>query len=143
MLIGDDELGWHDEGVFNIEAGCYAKCIKLSKENEPFIYNAIKFGSVLENVVYDSNTRDVNYDDNSITENTRTAYPVSYIPNAILSGVGAIPKNIILLTCNKKKKKLFFYFLFYFYFFIFYFLKFLFFYYYFIIILFSFIYFIR
>jgi phosphoenolpyruvate carboxykinase (ATP) len=99
-LIGDDELGWHDDGVFNIEAGCYAKTIKLSKVNEPYIYNAIRFGSVLENVVYDPNTRDVDYDDSSITENTRTAYPVSYIPNARLDGLGKQPKNIILLTCD-------------------------------------------
>jgi len=99
-LIGDDELGWHDNGVFNIEAGCYAKAIKLNKDQEPYIFNAIKFGSVLENVVYDPSTREVDYDDGSITENTRTAYPVSYIPNAILSGCGNIPKNIILLTCD-------------------------------------------
>eukprot|EP01091_Cochliopodium_minus_P013591 TRINITY_DN440_c0_g1_i1.p1 TRINITY_DN440_c0_g1~~TRINITY_DN440_c0_g1_i1.p1 ORF type:complete len:482 (-),score=158.11 TRINITY_DN440_c0_g1_i1:137-1582(-) len=99
-LIGDDELGWHENGVFNIEAGCYAKTIRLKQENEPFIFNAIKFGSVLENVVYDPHTRVVDYDNGSITENTRTAYPVSYIPGAVLSGLGGIPKNIILLTCD-------------------------------------------
>ena len=99
-MIGDDELGWHDGGVFNIEGGCYAKTIRLKKEEEPFIYNSIRFGSVLENVVYDPVTREVDFDNNSITENTRTAYPVEYIPNAVLSGVGGIPKNIILLTCD-------------------------------------------
>jgi phosphoenolpyruvate carboxykinase (ATP) len=99
-LIGDDELGWHDTGVFNIEAGCYAKTINLHKEQEPYIFNAIKFGSVLENVVYDPITREVDYDDSTITENTRTAYPVSFIPNAKLDGLGGLPKNIILLTCD-------------------------------------------
>lgn len=99
-LIGDDEHGWSDNGIFNYEGGCYAKCINLSKEKEPLIYNAIKFGTVLENVVFDEITRQVNYDDASITENTRAAYPIEYIPNAIMSGLGGIPKTILFLTAD-------------------------------------------
>lgn len=100
QLIGDDELAWADEGVFNIESGCYAKIINLSAEDEPYIYNAIKFGTVLENVVYDKATYEVNFKDSSITENTRAAYPMSYVPNACESGRGGQPKNIIFLTCD-------------------------------------------
>lgn len=98
-LIGDDEHGWSEEGVFNIEGGCYAKCINLDKEHEPEIYGAIKFGALLENVVIDENgTPD--YDDGSLTENTRVGYPVDYIPNAAIPGVGGQPKTIVFLTAD-------------------------------------------
>ena len=99
-LIGDDEHCWTDTGVFNIEGGCYAKAIDLSAENEPEIYGAIKFGTVLENVVYDEHTHAVDYGDVSITQNTRAAYPIEYIPNAKIPCVGGHPKNIILLTAD-------------------------------------------
>ena len=99
-LIGDDEHCWTDSGVFNIEGGCYAKAINLSAENEPEIYHAIKFGTVLENVVYDERTREVDYSDVSITENTRAAYPIEFIPYAKIPCVGGHPKNIIFLTCD-------------------------------------------
>ena len=99
-LIGDDEHCWSDKGVFNIEGGCYAKCINLSPEGEPEIYQAIRYGSVLENVVYDKDTRTVDYGNQSITENTRCSYPVEYIPNAKIPCVGGHPKNVILLTCD-------------------------------------------
>ncbi len=98
-LIGDDEHGWTEEGVFNVEGGCYAKCIKLSHEGEPQIWNAIRFGSVLENVVLDDRRRP-DYDDGSLTENTRCAYPVDYIDGAVLPSVGGHPKNIFFLTCD-------------------------------------------
>jgi phosphoenolpyruvate carboxykinase (ATP) len=101
QLIGDDEHVWSDSGVFNIEGGCYAKCINLSAEKEPEIYNAIRFGSILENVVFDTNNRHPDYNDVSITENTRCAYPIEFIPNArIPCVVNAQPKNIIMLTCD-------------------------------------------
>ena len=99
-LIGDDEHCWSDNGIFNIEGGCYAKCIDLSAEKEPQIHAAIRFGSVLENVVYDENSRIVNYKDGSITENTRASYPIEYIDNAKIPCVGGHPKNIIFLTCD-------------------------------------------
>lgn len=101
QLIGDDEHVWSDNGVFNIEGGCYAKCINLSAEKEPEIYNAIRFGSILENVVYDILSRKPDYDDVSITENTRCAYPIDFIPNACIPCVvQSQPKNIIMLTCD-------------------------------------------
>lgn len=99
-LIGDDEHGWSDTNVFNFEGGCYAKCIKLSKENEPQIWNALRFGSVLENVVYDAHTRVPDFDSDSITENTRAAYPVDYIDNAAIPGVGGLPQVVLFLTCD-------------------------------------------
>ena len=97
-LIGDDEHCWSDEGVFNIEGGCYAKTINLSEEKEPEIFNAIKFGTVLENVGYDSDSRKVDYDDVSITQNTRASYPIEYISNAKIPCTAGHPKNIIFLT---------------------------------------------
>jgi phosphoenolpyruvate carboxykinase (ATP) len=100
-LIGDDEHVWTSKGVFNIEGGCYAKCINLSQEKEPEIFQAIRFGSVLENVVFDKWSRKVDYDNVSITENTRCAYPLHYIPNArIPAKVDSHPRNVILLTCD-------------------------------------------
>ncbi|KAJ8748051.1 hypothetical protein K2173_012874 [Erythroxylum novogranatense] len=99
-LIGDDEHCWSENGVSNIEGGCYAKCIDLSREKEPDIWNAIKFGTVLENVVFDEHTREVDYVDKSVTENTRAAYPIEYIPNAKIPCVGPHPKNVILLACD-------------------------------------------
>merc|ERR1712066_1053652 len=100
-LIGDDEHVWHPKGVFNIEGGCYAKTIGLTREKEPEIYDAIRFGSILENVVYDETTRVVDYDDTSLTENTRVAYDLSFIANARIPAiVDHQPQNIVLLTCD-------------------------------------------
>lgn len=99
-LIGDDEHGWADDGIFNFEGGCYAKCIDLTAEKEPEIFNAIKFGSILENIGYFPGTRTVNYADISITENTRVSYPIEFIANAVNPSVGGIPKNIFFLTCD-------------------------------------------
>jgi phosphoenolpyruvate carboxykinase (ATP) len=100
-LIGDDEHGWSDEGVFNFEGGCYAKVIRLSPTAEPQIYATTKmFGTILENVVYDPVTRLIDLDDESITENTRASYPLDYISNAVPEKMGGHPKNIILLTCD-------------------------------------------
>jgi phosphoenolpyruvate carboxykinase (ATP) len=98
-LIGDDEHGWSEEGVFNFEGGCYAKCVKLSKEQEPQIWNAIRRGTVLENVVLDA-TKTPDYNDVSKTENTRAAYPLNYIDNSVEPSVGPHPKNIIFLTAD-------------------------------------------
>lgn len=98
-LIGDDEHGWTDKGVFNIEGGCYAKCIRLSRETEPQIWDAIRFGSVLENVILDEG-RAPDYDNGSITENTRVSYPVEFIPNAVIPSVGGHPDNICFLTAD-------------------------------------------
>jgi phosphoenolpyruvate carboxykinase (ATP) len=100
LLIGDDEHGWSATGIFNFEGGCYAKCIKLSKENEPQIWNAIRFGSVLENVTLDKETHVPDYNDDSRTENTRCAYPVEYIDGAVIPGIGGHPKNVIFLTAD-------------------------------------------
>ncbi len=99
-LIGDDEHCWSSEGVFNIEGGCYAKCINLSAEKEPEIFNAIRFGAILENVVLDDSSRRVNYTSASITENTRVSYPIEYIPRAKVPCIGGHPKNVIMLTCD-------------------------------------------
>ncbi|MCL4196968.1 MAG: phosphoenolpyruvate carboxykinase (ATP) [Phycisphaerales bacterium] len=98
-LIGDDEHGWSKRGVFNFEGGCYAKCIRLSQEGEPQIWNAIRFGSVLENVAL-NDRREPDYDDGSITENTRVTYPVQFIPNAKIPSVAGHPKNVIFLTAD-------------------------------------------
>jgi phosphoenolpyruvate carboxykinase (ATP) len=99
-LIGDDEHGWSDAGVFNIEGGCYAKTIRLSKSGEPQIWEAIRFGCVLENVIVDPATRVPDYDNDSRTENTRAAYPVDFIANCEPSGRGGHPSNIFFLTCD-------------------------------------------
>ncbi|MBZ0120933.1 MAG: phosphoenolpyruvate carboxykinase (ATP) [Sandaracinaceae bacterium] len=99
-LIGDDEHCWTDEGVFNIEGGCYAKAVNLSPSAEPEIWNAIRFGSVLENVVFDRESRRVDFTDISITENTRCSYPIEFIPNAKIPCVTGHPDNVILLTAD-------------------------------------------
>jgi phosphoenolpyruvate carboxykinase (ATP) len=100
LLIGDDEHCWTDDGVFNIEGGCYAKVIDLSREQEPDIWNALKFGAVLENVVYAPKTNAVDYADVSITQNTRGSYPIDDIPNAKIPCVGGHPRNVIFLTAD-------------------------------------------
>ena len=101
QLIGDDEHGWSDQGVFNFEGGCYAKMIRLSAEAEPQIYATTRrFGTVLENVVIDPYTRELNLDDASLTENTRGAYPIEFIANSVPSGTGGHPQNIIMLTAD-------------------------------------------
>ncbi|WP_203361416.1 phosphoenolpyruvate carboxykinase (ATP) [Bacillus sp. REN10] len=99
-LIGDDEHGWSSNGVFNIEGGCYAKCIGLSREKEPQIFDAIRFGSVLENVVLDEDSRIPDYNDNSLTENTRAAYPIQAIDNIVDPSVAGHPNTIIFLTAD-------------------------------------------
>ena len=100
MLIGDDEHGWSDDGIFNFEGGCYAKTINLSKKAEPQIWNAIKDGAVLENVVLNPKTMNPDYDDDSLTENTRVVYPLNYIPGAVIPSVAGHPKSIIFLTAD-------------------------------------------
>jgi phosphoenolpyruvate carboxykinase (ATP) len=99
-LIGDDEHCWSDEGVFNIEGGCYAKAIYLSRDSEPEIFEALRYGSVLENVVYDAAYHHVDFDNSSITQNTRGAYPIEYMPRARIPCVAGHPTNVIFLTCD-------------------------------------------
>jgi phosphoenolpyruvate carboxykinase (ATP) len=99
-LIGDDEHGWSDSGVFNFEGGCYAKCIKLSKEGEPQIWNAVRFGSVLENLDINPETRVPDFDSQRYTENTRATYPLDYIPDAVIPSVAGHPRNVIFLTAD-------------------------------------------
>ena len=100
-LIGDDEHGWSDEGVYNFEGGCYAKVIRLSADHEPEIYATHQFGTILENVVFDPVSRKIDLDDDQVTENTRGSYPFSFIPNAIPERyVRTHPKNVIFLTCD-------------------------------------------
>lgn len=99
-LIGDDEHGWSDEGVFNFEGGCYAKTIDLSAEKEPEIFNAIKFGAILENIKFFEGTRTPDYENIDITQNTRVSYPIHHIDNALEPSKGGIPKNIFFLTCD-------------------------------------------
>jgi phosphoenolpyruvate carboxykinase (ATP) len=99
-LIGDDEHGWSDDSVFNFEGGCYAKCVNLSAEKEPQIFNAIRFGSLLENTEFHAGTTTTDYDNISKTENTRVAYPINFIDNAVEPSVAAPPKNIFFLTCD-------------------------------------------
>jgi phosphoenolpyruvate carboxykinase (ATP) len=100
QLIGDDEHGWTENTVFNFEGGCYAKVIDLTREKEPEIYDAIKFGAIVENTRFIPGTREVDYANKSITENTRTAYPIHFIPNAINPSIGGVPKNIFFLTAD-------------------------------------------
>jgi phosphoenolpyruvate carboxykinase (ATP) len=99
-LVGDDEHGWSDSSIFNFEGGCYAKCINLKKENEPQIWNAIRFGTVMENVVIKNATRDPDFSDESFTENTRAVYPLDFIPGSIIPSVADHPKVIIFLTAD-------------------------------------------
>ena len=100
-LIGDDEHGWGKNGIFNFEQGCYAKVIHLSKKHEPEIYATTRrFGTILENVVFDPKTREIDFDDASITENTRASYPISYIPHASTTGITGHPQNVIMLTAD-------------------------------------------
>ena len=99
-LIGDDEHGWTDKGIFNFEGGCYAKVINLTKETEPQIFNAIKFGAILENTRFIPGTTTVDFENKTVTENTRVSYPIDFIPNAALPSVGSHPKNIFFLTCD-------------------------------------------
>src|SRR5205807_9139946 len=100
-LIGDDEHGWSDLGVFNFEGGCYAKVIRLSREGEPEIFAATRmFGTVLENVVVDPMTRAIDLDSAEITENTRASYPIHYVPNHVPGGMGGHPSHVVFLTCD-------------------------------------------
>ncbi len=100
LLIGDDEHCWTDNGIFNIEGGCYAKAVYLTRDAEPQIFDALRFGAVLENVVYDKGDRHVDFDDTSITENTRGAYPIEFIENAQVPCIAGHPRDVIFLTCD-------------------------------------------
>ena len=100
QLVGDDEHCWDEDGVFNIEGGCYAKTIDLSAEKEPEIFQAIRYGAILENVVYDEETREIDFHSTAITQNTRTSYPIEFIPNAKIPCLANHPRNIIFLTCD-------------------------------------------
>jgi phosphoenolpyruvate carboxykinase (ATP) len=100
QLIGDDEHGWDDEGVFNFEGGCYAKTIDLTKENEPEIFQAIREGALVENVVFYPGTNKIDFTNQSITENTRVSYPLNYISNACIPSTAGLPKNLFFLTCD-------------------------------------------
>ncbi|WP_207531718.1 phosphoenolpyruvate carboxykinase (ATP) [Desertivirga arenae] len=99
-LIGDDEHGWSDNGIFNFEGGCYAKCQGLHKEKEPQIFNAIRPGALLENVVFVEGSNEIDFNDTTITENTRVSYPIHFIENAVSPSVGKVPQNIFFLTCD-------------------------------------------
>jgi phosphoenolpyruvate carboxykinase (ATP) len=99
-LVGDDEHGWSNRGVFNFEGGCYAKCINLKKEKEPQIWNAIRFGSVMENVMMQDSSREPDFDDGSLTENTRVAYPLDYIDGAIIPSIAGHPRVMVFLTAD-------------------------------------------
>jgi phosphoenolpyruvate carboxykinase (ATP) len=99
-LIGDDEHGWTNDNIFNFEGGCYAKTIGLTEEKEPEIYNAIRPGALVENTTFFPGTNKINFDDASITENTRVSYPLHYISNALEPSIGGLPKNIFFLTCD-------------------------------------------
>ena len=100
QLIGDDEHGWGENGIFNFEGGCYAKTINLKRENEPQIFDAIRFGSLLENVVIDEKTGEPDYTDDKYTQNTRSAYPIYFIPNTVLKGMGNHPNTVVFLTAD-------------------------------------------
>ncbi len=99
-LIGDDEHGWSQQGVFNFEGGCYAKVVDLTRQKEPQIFDAIRYGSIVENTRFVPNTRVVDYTDTTLTENTRTSYPIQFIDNAVVPSVGGHPRNIFFLTCD-------------------------------------------
>jgi phosphoenolpyruvate carboxykinase (ATP) len=100
MLIGDDEHGWTENNVFNFEGGCYAKVTGLTKEKEPAIFNAVRNGAIVENTIFFEKTNQIDFDCNTITENTRVSYPLNYIDNAVEPSTGRVPENIFFLTCD-------------------------------------------